>query len=116
MAPSSTGVIVLVAFPFSNLSQSKLRPALVLSRAQGKDWILCQITSNAYSDLSAIEIQSHDFASGSLQRISYTRPNKLFTAEETIFVSEIGKLSASKFADIVNTVQTVIGHGLTEYK
>jgi mRNA interferase MazF len=116
MAPSSTGVIVLVPFPFSNLTQSKLRPALVLCPAFGKDWILCQITSNSYSDSSAIEIQTRDFASGSLHRVSYARPNKLFTAEQTLLVSEIGKLHSAKFAEIIHAAQAMFDNGLAEYK
>lgn len=42
------GLVVLVRFPFSDLSSSKLRPALVLAPAGGTDWVLCQITSNQY--------------------------------------------------------------------
>lgn len=40
------GSIVLVSFPFSDLSRSKLRPALVIAEAGRGDYILCQITSN----------------------------------------------------------------------
>jgi mRNA interferase MazF len=35
-------VVVLVRFPFSDLSSSKLRPAVVLAHAGGVDWVLCQ--------------------------------------------------------------------------
>ena len=44
------GVVVLVRFPFSDLSSSKLRPAVVLAHAGGEDWVLCQVTSNPYGD------------------------------------------------------------------
>jgi mRNA interferase MazF len=47
-------VVVLVRFPFSDLSSSKLRPALVLAPAGGTDWVLCQITSSPYSDPAAV--------------------------------------------------------------
>jgi mRNA interferase MazF len=33
---------VLVTFPFSDLSGSKLRPAIVLASAGHEDWILCK--------------------------------------------------------------------------
>nr|VFJ71943.1 MAG: hypothetical protein BECKFM1743A_GA0114220_106114 [Candidatus Kentron sp. FM]VFJ72416.1 MAG: hypothetical protein BECKFM1743C_GA0114222_106524 [Candidatus Kentron sp. FM]VFK19437.1 MAG: hypothetical protein BECKFM1743B_GA0114221_106195 [Candidatus Kentron sp. FM] len=45
VSPAVAGAVVLVRFPFSDLSASKLRD----------DWILCQITGNAYSDSRAIE-------------------------------------------------------------
>jgi mRNA interferase MazF len=37
--------VVIVPFPFSDLSESKRRPALVLAVLTGDDLILCQITS-----------------------------------------------------------------------
>lgn len=41
MVAPAAGVIVLVRFPFSDLSQTKLRPAVVLADAGHGDWILC---------------------------------------------------------------------------
>ena len=49
------GDIVVVPFPFSDLSQSKKRPALVLVDLKGEDLILSQITSQNIYDLYAIE-------------------------------------------------------------
>ncbi len=48
--------VVLVRFPFSDLSQAKLRPAVILADCGRGDWVMCQITSNPYSDSRAIEI------------------------------------------------------------
>jgi hypothetical protein len=42
MALLAAGKVVGVAFPFSDLSQSKLRPAVVFTGAVRGDWILCQ--------------------------------------------------------------------------
>jgi len=92
MGVSSAGSVVLVPFPFSDLSRSKLRPAVVLASAGRDDIILCQVTSNPYSDNSAIELGSSDFTSGSLQRTSYARPGKFFTANADLVVSDVGKL------------------------
>ena len=52
---------------------------------------MCQITSQPY-DAKAIELREPDFATGSLQRISYIRPGKLFTANESIFQRAVGSL------------------------
>ena len=77
--------VILLPFPFSDLSASKLRPALILADAGKGDWLLCQITSNPYADSLAVELNNADFAEGGLQRVSYARPGKLFTAHETLF-------------------------------
>ena len=50
MVTPAVGSVVLVRFPFSDLSEAKLRPALVLADSGRNDWILCQITSNPYAD------------------------------------------------------------------
>ena len=84
MVSPSVGTVVLVSFPFSDLSASKLRPAFILSGGERDDWLLCQITSNPYADSNAIEITDADFDCGSLQRISYARPGKLFTANASL--------------------------------
>ena len=80
MGTFAAGQVVVLPFPFSDLSRSKYRPALLIAHAGRGDWIACQITSNPYSDPHAVEIKDTDFASGGLQRISYARPGKLFTA------------------------------------
>jgi mRNA interferase MazF len=46
MVTPAARAIVLVRFPFSDLSHAKLRPTVVLAHAGRGDWILCQITSN----------------------------------------------------------------------
>jgi hypothetical protein len=71
------GAVVLVRFPFSDLSQSKLRPAIVLADVGRGDRILCQVTSKAYGDPRAIELEQSAFLSGSLRVTSYARPGKL---------------------------------------
>ena len=42
MVTPSVGAVILVPFPFSDLSQTKLRPAVVLAAVGKNDWILCQ--------------------------------------------------------------------------
>lgn len=70
MGAPSAGAVVLVPFPFSDLTQAKLRPAVVLGDAGRGDFILCQVTSNPDGDPLAIELTTADFASGTRERIS----------------------------------------------
>lgn len=104
MVIPSTGTVVLVPFPFSDLSQAKLRPAILLADAGRDDWILCQITSKSYGDLRAIPLNNSDFASGLLQVNSYVRPGKLFTANRSLMVSKIGQLKGQALQQIIDGV------------
>lgn len=67
MAKFVKGDVVVVPFPFSDLTQSKRRPALVISKLEGNDLILCQITSQTVKDNYAILLDDKDFETGSLK-------------------------------------------------
>ena len=92
MVSPTAGSVVLGPFPFSDLSHSKRRPAVVLANSGKGDWILCQLTSRSYADERAVELTDRDFLSGGLRVTSYARPGKLFTAHEGLFISEEGIL------------------------
>jgi mRNA interferase MazF len=80
------GDVVVVPFPFSDLSQAKRRPALVITSLEGDDLILCQITSQSVRDSYAVALDDGDFESGALNRASNVRPNRLFTADTHIIL------------------------------
>ncbi len=66
MARFVKGDVVVVPFPFSDLSQAKRRPALVLTNLEGDDLILCQITSQQVRDQYAIKLDHEDFEGAGL--------------------------------------------------
>ncbi len=99
---------MLVTFPFSDLSATKLRPAVVLASAGRDDWILCQVTSNPYGDPDSLQLTDEDFLKGSLRRVSFAGPGKLFTANRDLMVSEAGALRAEKQTEIVEAVVTLL--------
>jgi mRNA interferase MazF len=100
----SVGEVVLVTFPFSDLSQSKLRPAVCLADAGRGDWVLCQITSSPYGDPSAVPLDAADFTAGGLLVASFARPGKLFTASSGLMVRSVGTLSDAALARILSAV------------
>jgi mRNA interferase MazF len=104
MGTLAAGQVVIVYFPFSDLSASKLRPAVVLADAGRGDWILCQITSKSYGDPRAIKLEDGDFSHGSLRLTSFARPGKLFTAHASLVAGQAGELQAGKFAAIREVV------------
>lgn len=108
MVISAARAAVLVPFPFSDLSQAKLRPAVALAAAGRGDWILCQITSNPYGDPQAIALETASFATGALRVVSYARPGKLFTANQNLIVAQVGTLKAEPFTQIVEAVVTIL--------
>ena len=61
------GDVVVIPFPFSDLTGVKKRPALVITNLKGEDLILCQIASKTVKDEYAITITDEDFEEGSLR-------------------------------------------------
>lgn len=102
------GDVVVVPFPFSDLSTAKRRPALVIAALTGDDVILCQITSRAVADSYAIPITDSDFATGGLHQDSNVRPNRLFTADSNIILYRVGTLSTTKVREIIAQIVQII--------
>ena len=102
------GDVVVVPFPFSDLSQSKRRPALVIAPLEGDDAILCQITSKTIKDTYAIPINDTDFSSGTLEQPGNLRPNRLFTADSHIILYRVGSIKLDKLAEIVEKLVEII--------
>jgi mRNA interferase MazF len=98
------GDVVVVPFPFSNLSGSKRRPALVLTNLRDDDIIICQITSKQTDDIFAQALKSDDFVSGSLPVDSFIRPLRVFTADKHIVSRKIGQISSERMNKVIDSI------------
>jgi mRNA interferase MazF len=104
----AAGALVLVRFPFSDLSQTKLRPAVVLADAGG-DFILCQVTSQPYGDPHAVQLDAASIASGSLHATSYARPGKLFTAN--LMTKQVATLKTDALLKVLQAIVEMLNAG-----
>ena len=108
MAEFMKGDVVVVPFPFSDLTQAKRRPALVLSVLEGDDLILCQITSQNIRDNYGASLTDKDFQTGALKQPSNVRPNRIFTADGHIVLYRVGGLRVEKLNEIIQKVIDII--------
>ncbi len=99
---------MVLNFPFSDLSQTKRRPALVLAEVKGDDVILCQITSQSKSDTYSIPLESADLTAGGLNQSSRIRPNRLFTADRGIIRYRAGHVSDAKLNEVVDRLIAIL--------
>ena len=98
------GEVVVIPFPFSDLSGSKRRPALVIADWGGDDIMHCPITSQAKRDGLDILLQAVDFSTGQLPIDSHIRPNKIFTAERRITRYVVGKVDGRKYREVAQRI------------
>lgn len=108
MAKFIKGDVVVVPFPFSDLTQSKRRPALVITALNGDDLILSQITSKTINDKYAIVVNDNDFETGGLKQPSNIRPNRIFTADTHIILYRIGNLKSVKVSEVIEAIVEII--------
>ena len=110
--PSTTryrrGDIVLVSFPFTDLSSSKRRPALVVSpdlfNQAMQDVVLAAITSQGVED-GALTIEPSDCVDGILPKKSIVKPAKLFTMHTTLVLKKICTLGPEKLSVVLTKIR-----------
>jgi mRNA interferase MazF len=100
----------VIPFPFSDLTQAKRRPALIVAELLGNDFILCQITSQHTHDAYAIPLEEEHFKSGSLSKKSNIRPNRIFTADKKILLYKAGHLKKEKIAETISKIIEILNN------
>jgi mRNA interferase MazF len=102
------GDIVVIPFPFSDLSGSKKRPALVLADLQGDDIILCQITSRNTMDRYAIPLEDKDYKINRLNVESNIRPNRIFTADKNIIINKVSSINEDALKSVIQKIFDIL--------
>jgi len=108
MGPFVKGDVVVIPFPFSDLSSTKNRPALVLAAPKRDEVLVCQITSQSSRGKYAIELTDNDLKQGQLKVDSYIRPNHIFLAEPRIITRHIGKINSKKLKEVISEAVNII--------
>ena len=94
------GEIVLLPFPFSDLEESKIRPALIVSsnsvNSKSDDLLMVPLTNIIKKESHSILINQNDLYSGKLIKPSRIRADKIFCVTKELIVMKIGKLNKIK--------------------
>jgi mRNA interferase MazF len=101
------GDIVLVDFPFTDLSQTKLRPAVVLWVSSiGEDVTFCAITSQNVKNLAPEEFlivnSDPEFQGTGLRVDSKVKVTRIATLSRQMVIRRLGRLG-NKYLDTLNT-------------
>ena len=102
------GDIVVVLFPFTDLSNAKRRPALVINNLKNDDLILCQITSRLKTDGYSVGFSESNFEAGSLKKTSYIRPNRLFTIHRNAILYKVAQLKTEKVNEVIDKIVSIM--------
>ena len=102
------GDVVITPFPFSDLSSSIKRPALIIAILKGNNVILCQITTKERQDPYKKSLLMEDFETGGLKINSFIMPSILFTVRESIILYSCGRLKDYKIKEVEDKVIEII--------
>lgn len=111
MPKPKRGEVWLVRFPFTDLSSSKLRPALVLA-SHGEDVIVMGIFSRLPSLMRPtwvrIENDHPGFQGTGLKKSSILKAEKLAVVHESVFYKKLGILPAELFLQTEGALKSAL--------
>ena len=104
--------IILVPFPYSDLSKNKRRPAMIISNnnhnLHNEDVICCAITSNPREYEKSLPIEENDFENGKLIRPSRIKPTKILSLDQRNIIKVLGKLNVPKSKEVIHQLNCSI--------
>ena len=96
--------IVLVPFPYSDLSATKRRPVLIVSNNDYNngfdDVVVCVITSNRFRDDYSVLLENSDLEIGVLPESSVIKTHKLFTIEQTKIIRKFSQVNEDLYEKV----------------
>jgi mRNA interferase MazF len=103
------GDIVIVQYPYSDLTQIKIRPAFVVKDTGGNDIILCAITTKQPTTPFAVPLSGKDMETGVLSRASFAKADKIVTLDKSLIQKKIGTLKEYKTDEIIEAIKNAVG-------
>jgi mRNA interferase MazF len=100
---------VLVSFPFTDLTSTKRRPAVVVSpdtfNACNEDVVLVAVTSQVARDVATVLVGPRDVVDGALPKDSAARLAKLFTLHSNLVVKRLCRLKGAKRDELLRELR-----------
>jgi mRNA interferase MazF len=104
------GDLLLVPFPFTDLSAVKRRPVLAVTAADSYgDFIAIPVTSRPQAEYG-LALAATDMVSGTLPAASWIRTNRIVTLNASLVVKTVGRISEQAVATAVERFCAYIGY------
>lgn len=94
------GKVYLANIIYTDISDSKIRPILILRKNSFDDYVYLPLTTQS-SNSEIIEINNTHFESGTIKKTSYLILDKLCSISEDLLNREIGKVKNEYFDKIM---------------
>jgi len=95
--------IVLINFPFTDLTSSKIRPGLIIKTLEGENLILCQITTKR-RNISKYEVKlDENSCEGDIRFNSNIYIDMIFTLHKTLIINKLGSIKNKSTINEINS-------------
>lgn len=103
------GDVVVLPFPYSDLSSAKRRPALIIGVLGGVDLLVCQITSiDRPPNSHSIKLTSRNMKEGQLSKDSWIRPERIFAADSRLIIKRVGAIDDETLQQVIAEIIAII--------
>lgn len=89
------GDILLIPFPFTDLTQRKVRPVFVVRDSTDEDLLLAPISTQVHREKNDYLIEMEDYLDQALPVVSCLRYEKLVTLSEALIIKRVTRLNPS---------------------
>ncbi len=111
MTTYEQGEVILVPFPFSDLSGIKRRPALVLAVIEKRQELLCLMLTSGIAVKTTFDQQVKSWKEAGLLKPTAAKLNRLFTVSYPIVLKKLGQIESKEFKEILSKVVAILIKG-----
>lgn len=106
----NSGEIVLLPFPFSELTVKKVRPAIVVCETKDiyKDLVVCAVSSVIPTKIPTNEIMLVPNSTNKLRVKSVIKVDRIVTVKQNLVITKLGKLTQKEFEVFKKKFQKLI--------
>lgn len=107
--------LVWIRFPFSNLEETKARPALVVSQdsynREHPDVLICAVTSNLTEAPFKVPLSAEELETGELPVESMVRADKIVQVEKELVHTVFATVGEEVYGDVADAIHRLVEAG-----
>ena len=104
--------LVWIEFPYSDFSQRKIRPALIVSNnnynSKNEDFVVCALTSNNKKTDYSVQIDNTSISKGKLAVPSKVKADKIMQINKKLALKSFAKIKDKNFKEVIIKIKKLI--------
>jgi mRNA interferase MazF len=104
--------IIMIPFPYTDLTETKQRPAIIVSNNNYNDTlddvVVCAVTSKFQRDEFCIELLDTNLDYGKLPEVSFVKAHKLLTIHKSKIIKKYSRVKEDYFSTIQDRIADLI--------